>query len=247
MSFVAHQSQQESAIPVIYRLQRMFLALCIVLGPGFGLAAVLIGPGYSSTKSGPVAALAATMTASTIQLQASAIISTIGTYLFPVGLLAIAWLAMRRAPWWASSAMLVVFLGVFPFPAFTAQNALYWDLARMGSNPLFNTIVQHFNDDGVMGYYGVVFLFGTILGPILLGIALWRARAIPIWAAVLMIISRPLVFSYLPFQHSLPAVSIQATTWLLFFIGSLPAALAMLKRKDEEPALPAGEKEGATR
>lgn len=247
MSSVAHQSQQEPAVPVIYRLQRMFFTLCIVLGPAFGLAAVVTGPGYSSTKSGPVAALAATMNASTIQLQTSAIMSTIGTYLFPVGLLAMAWLAMRRAPWWASSAMLVVFIGVFPFPAFNAQNALYWDLARIGSYPVFSTIVQHFNDDGVMGYYGIVFLLGTILGPVLIGIALWRVRAVPIWAAVLLIISRPLVFSYLPIQHALPAVYIQATTWLLFFIGSLPAALAMLKRRDEEPALLASEKQAATR
>jgi hypothetical protein len=245
MSSGENPSPVKQSVPLIYRLHRWFFAASIVLGPAFGLAAVVTGPGYSSTKSGPVAALAATMAASTLQLQISTIVSTIGTYLFPVGLLAMAWLGMRRAPWWASSAMLVVFLGVFPFPAFIAQNALYWDLARIGSNPVFNTLVQHFNDDGVMGYYSAVFLLGTILGPILLGVTLWRARIVPIWAAVLIIISRPLIFSYLPFQNAFPAVYFQATTWLLFLIGSLPAALAMLKGKDEAPALLGREKQEA--
>jgi len=98
-----------------------------------------------------------------------------------------------------------------------------------------------------MGYYSAVFLLGTILGPILLGVTLWRARVVPIWATVLMIISRPLVFSYLPFQGAFPAVYIQATTWLLFFIGSIPAALAMLRRRGEEPPLPAHKEQAATR
>src|SRR5579885_3085503 len=58
MSSLAHQSSQEKAIPAIYRLQRMFLALSIVLGPAFGLAAIVIGPGYSSTQNGPASMLA---------------------------------------------------------------------------------------------------------------------------------------------------------------------------------------------
>ncbi len=229
MSSLAHQSSQEKAIPAIYRLQRMFLALSIVLGPAFGLAAIVIGPGYSSTQNGPASMLALFATANPIQLQVSTICGVIGSYLLPVGLGTLAWLAMRRAPWWASIAMLLVIIGVFPFPAFNAQNALTWDLARMGSNPLFVTIVQRFNDDEVMSYYNAAFLLGTILGPVLIGIALWRARAVPIWASLLIVISRPLVFFYLLVQSFIPAVYIQALTWLLLLIGSIPAALAVLR------------------
>jgi hypothetical protein len=227
MRSISHPTQERQESAIIYRLQRNFFALCIVLGPAFGLAAVLTGPGYYSTSNGPVAALAATRAASTVQLQVSVIISTIATYLFPVGLLAMGWLAMRRAPWWASAAMLAVFIGVFPFPAFIAQNQLYWDLARIGNDPIFDTIVQRFNDDGVMGYYSAVFLLGTVLGPVLIGVALWRARVVPLWAAVLILIGRPLIFLYPLLQGVIPAVYVQAFTWLPLVIGSIPAALVM--------------------
>lgn len=234
MSSVPHQSQQEPAFPAIYRFQRIFLALCIVLGPAFALAFVATGPGYYTTKNGPVVSLTLTRTASVIQLQVGTIVGIIATYLIPVGLLAMAWLAMRRAPGWASIAMLVVFIGTFPFPAFVAQSALTWDLARMGTNPLFATIVQRFNDDGVMTYYNAAFVLGTTLGLVLIGIALWRARAVPIWAAVLIIIGRPLVFLYPLVQSFMLAVYLQLITWLPLFIGSIPVALAMLKRPYKE-------------
>ncbi|RAQ94056.1 hypothetical protein [Thermogemmatispora tikiterensis] len=234
MNALAHQSQPEGAVPAIYRLHRLFLALCVVLGPLFALAMASLGPGYSSTKSGPVVALALTRTASATQLQISTLISVIGAYLIPVSLLTMAWLAMRRAPWLATIAMLVVFVGVFPLPAFVAQSALNWDLARMGNNPLFDVIVQRFNDDGVMSYYNAAFVVGTILGPALIGIALWRARVVPIYAAVLISASRLLVFSYLIVQSFIPAVYIQSITWLVLFIGSIPAALAVWKRPSIE-------------
>jgi hypothetical protein len=48
----------------------------------------------------------------------------------------------------------------------------------VGSNPLLLTLARQFDKDGVMSYYNVMFNIGSIFGPTLLGIALWRARAI---------------------------------------------------------------------
>ena len=98
----------------------------------------------------------------------------------------------------------------------------------MGSNPLFVTIAQQFNNDGVMSYYNAMFIVGTVFGPTLIGIALWRTRAVPIWAAVLITFGRLLVFLY-PIVSVLPGIYIQLLSWGLLFIGSLPAALAMVK------------------
>jgi hypothetical protein len=139
-----------------------------------------------------------------------------------------AWVAMRRSPWLASIVMLIVFISIFPVAAFSAQDALTYDLAHMGSKPLVVTIAQQFNNDGIMSYYNLMFLVGTVLAPMLIGLALWWTRAVPIWAAVLITFSRLLVFLY-PIAAGLPAIYIQLLSWGLLFIGSIPAALAMLK------------------
>ncbi|HET7640886.1 MAG TPA: hypothetical protein VFK47_19410, partial [Ktedonobacteraceae bacterium] len=135
---------------------------------------------------------------------------------------------MRRSPWLASIVTLVVFISIFPVAAFSAQDALTYDLAHMGSNPLFVTIAQQFNNDGVMSYYNAMFIVGTVFAPTLIGIALWRARAVPMWAAILITFSRLLVFVY-PFVPGLPGIYVQVLSWVPLFIGSIPAALAMLK------------------
>ena len=167
-------------------------------------------------------------TANTILMQAHLIAGVFTVYLLPLSFLAMVWLAMRRSPWLASIVILVVFIGIFPGAAFSAQDALTYDLAHMGSNPLFLTIAQQFNNDGVMSYYNDTFILGTVFAPPLIGIALWRARAVPIWAAILITFSRLLVFLY-PFVTGLPGIYFQLVSWVPLFIGSIPAALAIVK------------------
>ena len=236
MSLVAHQSQPEKVVPLIYRLHRWFFAACIVLGMVATLVLVVTSPQYYGLQNGVAVMVATFATANMVMIQAHLISGVFAVYLLPVSLLAMAWLAMRRSPWLASIASLVVFIGIFPVAAFSAQDALTYDLAHMGSNPLFLTIAQQFNNDGVMSYYNAMFILGTVVAPALIGIALWRARAVPIWAAILITFSRLLVFLY-PFVSSLPGIYIQLLSWVLLFIGSIPAALAFLRAPVHEGQL----------
>jgi hypothetical protein len=227
MSSVAHQTPQEKAVHLIYSLHRWFFATCIVLGMGATLVLVATSPQYYSLQNGVAVMVATFATANTVLMQAHLLTGVLTVYLLPVSLLAMAWLALRRAPWLASIVMLIVFISIFPVAAFSAQDALTYDLAHMGSNPLFLTIAQQFNNDGIMSYYNAMFIVGTVFAPTLIGIALWRARAVPIWAAVLITFGRLLVFLYL-FVPSLPGVYIQLLSWGILFIGSIPAAVAMV-------------------
>src|SRR5215469_2039871 len=237
MSVVAHQSPQEKAVPLIYRLHRWFFAACIVLGMVVTLVLVATSPQYYSLQNGVAVMVATFATANTVMIQAHLLSGVLAVYLLPVSLLAMAWLAMRRSPWLASLVTLIVFISIFPVAAFSAQDALTYDLAHMGDNPLFVTIAQQFNNDGVMSYYNAMFIVGTVFAPMLIGIALWRARAVPIWAAVLITFGRLLVFLY-PLVPGFPGIYIQLLSWGLLFIGSLPAAFAMLKRRDEQAKEP---------
>jgi hypothetical protein len=148
-----------------------------------------------------------------------------------------AWLAMRRAPWLASIGAFLVLLGMLPLPALAAAvESLTYDIVRTGSNPLLITMVKQFNNDGIMSFYNIVDIPGVVLGLALIGLALWRARAVPIWAAVLVTLSRLVVFLF-PFVPSLPGVYLQLPSCILLFIGSLPAALAVLRTPHNESQL----------
>ena len=228
MSVLKNQSVQGNTTPLVYRLQRLFFAACIVLGIVATLVLVVTSPQYYSLQNGVAVMVATFGTANTVMIQTHLIAGVFAVYLLPLSLLSMAWLAMRRSPWLASIVTLVVFIGIFPVAAFSAQDALTYDLAHMGSNPLFLTIAQQFNNDGVMSYYNAMFILGTVFAPALIGIALWRARAVPMWAAILITFSRLLVFLY-PLVPSLPGIYVQLLSWVLLFIGSIPAALAMVK------------------
>jgi len=128
----------------------------------------------------------------------------------------------------------MVLLGMLPLPALAAAvESLTYDIVRMGSNPLLITMVKQFNNDGVMSFYNIVDIPGVVLGPALIGLALWRAQAIPVWAAVLVTVSRLLVFLF-PLFPSLPGEYIQLPSCVLLFIGSIPAALAVLRMPHSE-------------
>ncbi len=230
MNAVEDRPHPEKSALRIYRVKRWFFAVCIVGGTAVTLVSVAANPGYYRPHTDVASFIAAFATANTFLSQTHVISMIFVAYLLPLGLLAMAWLALRRAPWWASSAALIILLGVFPLAVFAGQDSLSYDIARMGSHPLLLTLAGQFDRDGVMSYYNVMFNIGSILGPTLLGIALWRARAIPIWAALLITISRPLAFLYplLPMQWQLGFL-VQIPSCLLLFIGSIPAVLAVLR------------------
>src|SRR5712691_2018011 len=232
MSSVENQSQQNNTVPIIYRLQRLFFAVSIVLGTAAILVAAFANPPYYGSQQGIATAIATNATDSDLMDQTHLVAQLIAAYLLPLGFLTMAWLANRRAPWLASSGAFISLLGFLPLALYVGQDALFYDVARWGSNPQFVDLAQRWNNTGVMAYYGIVFGAGTVFGPTLLGLALWRSRAIPVWAAICLIFSRlpVLLFSFVSY-HVETAIVIAGT--VLLFISSIPAAVAVLKAPSE--------------
>ena len=102
MSSVEHRSPLEKSVPLIYRLQRWSFAACIVLGTAATCLIVATNPGYYNSQTGEAGLLAGYASANVIMVQIHLISAVITFYLLPVGLLVMALLAMRRAPWLAS-------------------------------------------------------------------------------------------------------------------------------------------------
>jgi len=237
MSVRTSLSSTERSALRLSHLYRWFFAICIVGGTATMLVSVLTNPGYYRPHTDATSFVAAFAAANPLMSRIHVIAGIVLAYLFPAGLLAMAYLALRNAPWWASSAALILILGLVPAAIFAGQDALSYDIARMGSDPVLLTLARQFDRDEVMSYFNIAFDFGSLLGPLLLGIALWRARAVPTWAALLITTSRPLVLLYpvLPTGWQLGWV-VQIPSSLLLFLGSVPAARALLKMPQEKGA-----------
>src|SRR5262249_25750174 len=154
-------------------------------------------------------------------------------YLLPLAFLAMARLANARAPWLASVGGFLSILGFLPLALYAGQDALFYDIARWGSSPQFIDLAQRWNSDGIMAFYGIIFGLGSVFGPTLLGLALWRSRAIPVWAALCLIFSRLPVFFFLAVPYSVATAIVLAGTALLF-LGSIPTALAVWRSGQRE-------------
>jgi hypothetical protein len=79
---------------------------------------------------------------------------------------------------------------------------------------------------GPVAAAGVIFIAGHIVGLIVLGAALWRAHAVPAWAAVAVIASQPLHFV---FAVVAPNPALDAAAWGLAALGLGAAALRVLR------------------
>ena len=84
--------------------------------------------------------------------------------------------------------------------------------------------------EGVIVFLQYSWVIGHLLGYVLLGIALGRSRAVPWWAACLIIAALP--FQAIAYIAHLGVF--QLFSYLLIWVGSIPAALAMLKRTQGE-------------
>lgn len=228
MRFVEQRSPQAQAALRIYHVQRLFFATSIVLGPAAIVVAAFTNPPYYGSQPGIATAIATNALDSDLMDQTHLVALLIAAYFLPLSFLAMAWLANRRAPWLATLGAFLALLGFLPLALYAGQDALYYDVARWGSNPQWIDLAQRWNTHGVMAFYGIVFGLGSVFGPTVIGIALWRARAIPVWGAICLICSRlpVLLFGIVPY-HVETAVVLAGTVLLL--IGSVPAALAVAK------------------
>lgn len=233
MNVLHHQPDQKSTVTPTtvsgYLLfQRVFFAICIVVTPLVCIPYAMLNPTALGAKSGKIALAvneAANITANQVHLALGIVL----TFLLPLAFLGMAWLSMRRAPWLATIAGLLGFLGWIPWSALIGQEGLAYTMVQMGGGTQFALLWDRFNGDFVIHTYLLIYILGHLLSIVLLGFALGRTHLIPTWAAWALAISSPLqIVTFI--LHMLPIILI---AFLLWFLASIPAALALLDDKGE--------------
>ncbi len=228
--------QQPAASEPFYRtFHRAFFALCLLLGPLCVSAWFGLCPEYGNPACpvGTSATLAAFQAANPLLLQLFFVVSFLSAYLYPLSYLLLGRLAMHRSPWLATIGIACGFVGSVVWSLFAGET--FWLAAA--SQGKFGTQFLLVGKAYVANWAVLVmhggWVIGHLLGYVLLGIALLRSRVIPRWAAWLLIVS-PLVMG--PIAYGTGLGVLQVLGYGLVFIGSIPAAMATLKRR-EAPAL----------
>src|SRR5579859_4586135 len=95
------QMNPEPSTPLVYRLQRCFFAGSMIVGTAAIVVAAATNPPYYGSEPGIASAIATNAVESDLMDQTHLVAQLIAAYLLPLGFLAMAWLANRRAPWLA--------------------------------------------------------------------------------------------------------------------------------------------------
>jgi hypothetical protein len=124
---------------------------------------------------------------------------------------------------------------------FAAFMSLFWSTvagsdnvalaaARIGVSPaLTGRLLDSMGAIPAIGLGSDLFVIGHILGLVLIGIALWRGRVLPSWAALLIAVSQVLHFI---FAVIVPVHALDGLAWGLTAVGFAVAALTLVRESD---------------
>lgn len=233
--------QPAASEPAYRRFHRVFFALCIILAPLLVSGWFALCPQYGDptcpSSVNHLSVLVAYRAANPLLLNIFLFLNLIIPYLYPLSYIGLGLLSMKRAPWLSTIGIACGFVGSIPWGAIADQSFLLNAMAHLGHDTLLATLENVYFSTSPEAYVMAAgWVVGHLFGYVLLGIAL--ARVIPQWAAWLIVVSAPLMG---PIAYGTGLGILQVLGFVLVFIGSIPAALAMLKVRDESTLVPQGE------
>jgi hypothetical protein len=151
---------------------------------------------------------------------------------------AVLWLARftrRSAPRLTVAAVLLLVPAYLMLSWVVASDLLLYYGARTGMDATtLAALSEHTHPAAAAA--DVIFVAGHVAGTVLLGLAMWRVRSIPRWAAVATVIAQPLHFvaAVIVASHPLDLVA-----WGLNAIGFAAAGVAIARQNDNDRPQPA--------
>lgn len=222
------------ADPAYRKFHRACLAACMLLAPVVLILGFAVDPTGGVGVPASVNVVAAEFkAASPLQIQFFLWVNAVTVYFFPLSFIGLGLLAMRHSPWLATLGIILGLMGSLPFAFFVGPEELAASLGQLGVSAPVASVWQYARSQGVSNLLQWSWAAGHVLGYLFIGIALLRARVIPRWAAWLIIVSAPLMG---PVAYPTHLNIVQILAFVLVFIGSIPAVLALLKMRGEPVA-----------
>jgi hypothetical protein len=123
-------------------------------------------------------------------------------------------------------------IGWIPWAALIVLDDLAVTIDQTGNTPQLTAVWTRLNDDPYMTAFLLISVIGHLLSAILIGYMLGRLRIIPVRAAWDFALSSPATILIFPIHHDAIQETLRHPICLLLFIGTVPAAYAMLSGKD---------------
>ncbi|HEU5376068.1 MAG TPA: hypothetical protein VFV38_11550 [Ktedonobacteraceae bacterium] len=229
----SHSQSKSALMHPAFAFQRISLAVCILLMP---LSITLYLLTWEGNQRAPLTPLLTSAMAGTTGNTLHFVGALAASFFLPLGYLGMSLLGMRRAPWLATFSAALSLLGWIPWAALMGLDSLAYDINRLGRTAQFTTLWTYFNGDPVMTIYLLIYVIGHLLSAVFIGFMLGRLRLIPTWAAWAFALTSPLTIPIF-LIHGLAFQDIfKYLLCLLWFMGAVPAALAMLTSKDVMPS-----------
>jgi hypothetical protein len=214
-------------------LRRVAVAVLLPLGP-LAVAAIrgYLPYFHATTTEETVAQTAAALGRMDVTLW----LSVVAMAALVPSTLGAARLAQRRAPV-LSLIALTLLVPAYVMLFFGSGDVTLRAVAATGIDPA--TAARIYDAAGATGPATlslVVFVAGHVIGTVVLGAALWRARAVPTWAAIAVMVSQPLHFVAFVIVGSQP---LDVVAWGLTGLGLGVAGIRVLRTPNDEWDLPA--------
>jgi hypothetical protein len=214
------------------KFQNAILAICVILAPLSLSIWFTLCPEYGNPTcpdSADPLLLASFRAAPPVLLSIFLIVSGFVPYVYPLSYLGLGLLAMKRSPWLATIGIIAGWIGSVPW-GFIAEGQ-YWlnAISNIGNDTTLTAIKPFYLANGVILTVAGGWVIGHLFGYVFLGAALLRARSISRWASWMIIISAPIMG---PLAYGLGSGYLQVAGFALVFVGSIPAAMALMRKTD---------------
>lgn len=176
----AESSPDPTGAPV--PLRRLFAA-CLVLAAAGSVAWVALEPPFPAGYDARLAAIDEAGTGAAL----SAFLFTATQLPWLVAVVGVAWLAHRGSSRFAAAGGTLAVLGAFGHAVFGGAMIVTVLMARdVADRAVMADLLKAIEISGLLVPFMAAGLLGTVVGTLLLGVALWRSRVVPRWVPLVL-------------------------------------------------------------
>lgn len=209
------------------RIRRVFSGVCLIAGPMLFFASVaMAGPDDTGSE------LLNYLRYHTANAVATDLTSIIAVLLLVPAFIGAMHVLRNRAPLLGYVGGGLALVGFAFLTVLIAVEAVAIEMAALGTSTrdMATVLDRSMNQDAVIGVMFAIFVAGHVLGTTLLGIGLFRARLVPVWAAAALTLAGPMHFV----AHGIGSRPLDFAAFTLLVAGLATLGVRILRMPDDD-------------